>query len=108
MEAQGNCPKRFKLSIEWGVYYYKKERARQHPMACRALCGLCQSDIDCNLTPGHDTEQRDSKHKMILIPSSSARLGHTHHETHNVSVKVCLREVFREVGPLAEEAVGPR
>ena len=83
MEAQGNCPKRFKLSIEWGVYYYKKERARRHPMACRALCGLCQSDIDCNLTPGHDTEQRDSKHKMILIPSSSARLGHTKQEAHN-------------------------
>ena len=24
-------PKRFKLSVEWVVYYYKKERARRHP-----------------------------------------------------------------------------
>ena len=24
-------PMRFKLSVEWGVYYYKKERARRHP-----------------------------------------------------------------------------
>ena len=47
------------------------------------FCGLCQADIDCNLTIGHDTEQPDSKHKMILIPSSSARLGHTQQEGHN-------------------------
>ena len=47
------------------------------------FCGLCQADIDCNLTFGHDTEQPDSKHKMILIPSSSARLGHTQQERHN-------------------------
>ena len=50
------------------------------------FCCLCHADIDCNLTIGHDTEQPDSKHKMILIPSSSARLGHTQQEGHNAEM----------------------
>ncbi len=50
------------------------------------FCCLCHADIDCNLTIGHDTEQPDSKHTMILIPSSSARLGHTQQEGHNAEM----------------------
>ena len=69
-----------------GSVLLQKRKGPSAPLACRALCGLCQSDIDYNLTPGHDTEQRDSKHKMILIPSSSARLGHTLQEGHNAEM----------------------
>ena len=108
MEAQGNCPPFARdtpmclMQQNWTIWTMTilrgssfplngectttKKKGSSAPVACWAFCGLCQSDIDCNLTPGHDTEQRDSKHKMILNPSSSARLGHTHHETHNMSV----------------------
>ena len=66
------------------------------------FCGLCQADIDCNLTIGHDTEQPDSKHHMILIPSSSARLEHTQQETHNEHAAFCLGEVLGEIHALAK------
>ena len=73
----------FILGVERVVFYVNKERARRHPWVVGPFCGLWQADISYPLTTGHDTEQPDSKHTMILIPSSSARLGHTKQEAHN-------------------------
>ena len=66
------------------------------------FCCLCHADIDCNLTMCHDTEQPDSKHTMILIPSSSARLGHTLQEGHNAKngIDISLWRALSLVAPI--------
>ena len=96
------------LCVASVVFYASKDGARRHPWVVGPFCGRWQADISYPLTTGHGTEQPHSKHHLIRISSSSARLGHTHHETHNVSVKVGLAEVFSEVNAMAKEAVGPR
>ena len=90
------------LGVERVVFYVNKERARRHPWVVGAFCGLWQADIYCPLTPGHETEQPDSKHTMILIPSSSARLGHTLQEGHNAKngIDISLWRALSLVAPI--------
>ena len=78
------------LCVASVVFYASKDGARRHPWVLGPFCGLWQADISYPLTTGHDTEQPDSKHHMILIPSSSARLGHTQQETHNEQAAFCV------------------
>ncbi len=90
------------LCVASVVFYASKDGARRHPWVVGPFCGLWQADISYPLTTGHGTEQPHSKHHMIRISSSSARLGHTQHETHNEHVAFCLGEVLGEIHALAK------
>ena len=60
--------------VERGVVYVSTATARRHPWLVGAFCGLWQADTNWNLANGHDTEHTDTRHHMILITSTSARL----------------------------------
>ena len=80
------------LCVERGVVYVSTATARRHPWLVGAFCGLWQADTYWYLANGHDTEHTDTRHHMILITSTSARLREVQQETHNapVAFNACL------------------
>ena len=90
------------LCVASVVFYASKDGARRHPWVVGAFCGLWQADISYPLTTGHGTEQPHSKHHLIRISSSSARLGHTLQEGHNAKngIDISLWRALSLVAPI--------